>query len=76
MSGMSCFESSAAWEGEMTQYNDPDIFVFLDECAVDNITGQCMQEGLIVVSLVAAVPSSSVGSDTLFSQHSVEWAKR
>lgn len=30
----------AIWEGEMAQYDDPDVFVFLDESAVDNKTGQ------------------------------------
>ena len=28
------------WEVEMAQYNDPDLFVVLDESAVDNKTGQ------------------------------------
>jgi transposase len=30
----------AIWEGEMAQYDDPDLFVFLDESSVDNKTGQ------------------------------------
>jgi transposase len=30
----------AIWEGEVAQYDDPDMFVFLDESAVDNRTGQ------------------------------------
>jgi hypothetical protein len=30
----------AVWEGEMAQYDDPDLFVFLDESSVDNKTGQ------------------------------------
>lgn len=30
----------ATWEGEMAQYGDPDVFVFLDESAVDNKTSQ------------------------------------
>ena len=30
----------AIWEGEMAQYDDPDLFVFLDESSIDNKTGQ------------------------------------
>src|SRR5271170_2577729 len=30
----------AIWEGEMAQYRDPEVFVFLDESAVDNKTSQ------------------------------------
>jgi transposase len=30
----------AIWEGEMAQYDDPDLFIFLDESSVDNKTGQ------------------------------------
>jgi hypothetical protein len=30
----------AIWEGEMAQYDDPDLFVFLDESSVNNKTGQ------------------------------------
>jgi hypothetical protein len=32
--------SRAVWEGEMAEYDDPDIFVFLDESAVNNLTMQ------------------------------------
>jgi len=30
----------AIWEGNMTQYTDPDLFLFLDESAVNNLTTQ------------------------------------
>lgn len=30
----------AIWEGEMARYDDPDVFIFLDESAVDNKTSQ------------------------------------
>ena len=33
-------EVQAAWEGMMSQYTDPDLFVALDESAVDDRTGQ------------------------------------
>ena len=34
----------AIWEGEMAQYENPDMFVFLDESAVDNKTSQRNKE--------------------------------
>jgi transposase len=30
----------AVWEGEMAEYDDPDIFIFLNESAVNNLTMQ------------------------------------
>jgi transposase len=33
----------AAWEGMMAQYTDPELFVFIDESAVDDQTGQRTQ---------------------------------
>jgi len=30
----------AIWEGNMAQYTDPDLFIFLDESAVNNLTTQ------------------------------------
>jgi hypothetical protein len=35
-------EVRAAWEGMMSQYMDPDLFVALDESVVDDKTGQRM----------------------------------
>jgi len=36
-------EVRATWEGVMAQYTNPDVFVALDESAVDNKTGQRKQ---------------------------------
>ncbi|PPR05263.1 hypothetical protein CVT26_012410 [Gymnopilus dilepis] len=36
-------ELRAIWEGVMVQYTDPELFVFLDESAVDDRTGQRTQ---------------------------------
>jgi len=36
-------ELRAVWEGMMSQYTDPELFVFLDESAVDGRTGQRTQ---------------------------------
>lgn len=33
-------EVRSVWEGMMAQYTDPDLFVALDESAIDNKTGQ------------------------------------
>jgi hypothetical protein len=33
-------EVRAIWEGMMAQYTDPDLFIALDESAVDDKTGQ------------------------------------
>jgi len=36
-------EIRATWEGMMAEYTNPDVFVALDESAVDNKTGQRQQ---------------------------------
>ncbi len=43
----------AAWEGIMAKYTDPDVFIALDESAVDSRTAQRLMVGLRLESSVS-----------------------